>query len=116
MPEEGKLTYVVKTEPTLRLGWLGMYVPNGEGTDVTNRNAQFMDAGGKDTTLVYNVPDCKPGVYYVCLERFDGTGSYKLSYTFTANSYGADAADNDTWGKAQDMLPDTPPDGRMGYN
>ncbi len=116
VPDEGTVTFTTHASGKLRLGWLGMYVPNAEGTDVVNRNAQFMDAGGKDTTLVYNVPDCKPGVYYVCLERFDGTGCYKLSYTFTANSYGADAADNDTWGKAQDMLPDTPTDGRMGYN
>ena len=116
VPDEGAVNFAVTAETTLRLGWLGMYVPNAEGTDVVNRNAQFMDAGGKDTTLVYNVPDCKPGVYYVRVERYGDYGGYDLDYTFTPCVFGSDFADNDTWDKATTIDIGSTQQGRLGYN
>ena len=116
VPDEGKLTFTTKSETTLRLYTLGMYTPNGESTDVNFRNDKNMDGGAKDTTVVYEVPDCKPGTYYVRLRRGSGYGGYQLINKFTANAYGADAADNETWDKAQEMALDTPTDGRLGYN
>ncbi|MBR1415667.1 MAG: pre-peptidase C-terminal domain-containing protein [Prevotella sp.] len=116
VPDEGTVTLATHTYGKLHLGWVGMYVPNAEGTDVVLRNDRWMDAGEKDTTLVYTVPDVAPGTYYVRMQRNNGYGSYKLTYTFTANSYGADAPGNDSWDKALDMALDTPTDGRLGYN
>ena len=116
VPDEGKLTFTTKSETTLRLYTLGMYTPNGESTNVDFRNDKNMDGGGKDTTIVYEVPDCKPGIYYIRLRRGSGYGGYQLINKFTANAYSLDATDNETWDKAQDMELDIPIDGRLGYN
>ena len=115
VPDEGTVTFSVRTSTKLRLGWFGMYTPKADSTGVDYRNDRWMNADGKDTTLVYAVPNCKPGEYYVRVSRSDGYGSYKMNYTFTANSYGPDTPDNETWDKAIDMALDTPTDGRLGY-
>ena len=116
LTDEGAVNFAITAETTLRLGYVRLYVPNGEGTDVVNRNSQWMDAVGKDTTLVFNVPDCKPGLYYVCVEHNSGYGGYDLDYTFTPNVFGSDFADNDTWQKATSVEIGSTQQGRLGYD
>ena len=120
VPDEGTVTFstttCVSATENLRLYYLGMHTPNDEGTNVNFRNDKNMDGGGKDTTVVYSVPDCAPGTYYVRLRRSSGHGSYKLKYTFTPNSHKADAPGNDVWNKPLDLALDTPTQGRLGYN
>ena len=120
VPDEGTVTFstttCVSATENLRLYYLGMYTPNDEATNVNFRNDKNMDGGGKDTTVVYSVPDCAPGTYYVRLRRSSGHGSYKLKYTFTPNSHKADAPGNDVWNKPLDLALDTPTQGRLGYN
>ena len=116
VPDEGSVTFTTHSSSKLRLGYLGMYTLNAEGTGVNFRNDKWMDGERKDTTIVYTIPDVAPGTYYVRLRRYEGYGGYTMTYTFTPNPYGADVADNNTWDKAVDMALDTPTDGRMGYH
>ena len=116
VPDEGTVTFTTHSSSRLRLSWLGMYTLNAEGNAVDYRNDKNMDAQGKDSTVVYTVPDVAPGTYYVRLRRYNGCGGYKLTYDFKANTYGADSPDNDTWQNAVDMALDTPTDGRLGYH
>ena len=115
VPDEGTVTFTTRTSTKLLLGYLGMYTMKDDGTGVNYRNDKWMSGEGKDTTIVYTVPDLAPGTYYVKVSRYSGYGSYKMTYTFVANNYGADDRDNDTWDKAKDMALDTPTDGRLGY-
>ncbi len=115
VPDEGTVTFTTRTSTKLLLGYLGMYTMKDDGTGVNYRNDKWMSGDGKDTTIVYTVPDVAPGTYYVKVSRYSGYGSYKMTYTFVANNYGADDRDNDTWDKAKDMALDTPTDGRLGY-
>ncbi len=116
VPDEGSVTFTTHSSTKLRLGYLGMYTLNTEGTGVSFRNDKWMDGERKDTTIVYTIPDVAPGTYYVRLRRYEGYGGYTMNYTFTPNPYGADVADNNTWDKAVDMALDTPTDGRLGYH
>ena len=116
VPDEGTVTFTTRTSTKLFLGYLGMYTMKDDSTGVNYRNDKWMSGEGKDTTIVYTVPDVAPGTYYVRVRRYSGYGSYKMSYTFVANGYGADDRDNDTWDKAKDMALDTPTDGRLGYH
>ena len=119
VPDEGTVTFSTTTTTSLRLGSLNMYTlkaaDDGEEADVAFRNSKDMDGYGADTTIVYTVPDVKPGTYYIRLDRYAGFGSYKLKYTFAASSYKPDSDDNDTWDKAVAMQLDTPTEGRLGY-
>ncbi len=115
VPDEGVVTLSVTTETTLRMGSLNFYCLNAEKSDVVYRCNKDMDAHGKDTTIVFVIPDCAPGTYYLRQDRYRGTGGYKIKYNFTACSYGPDEDGNDTWDKATALQLDTPHDGRMGY-
>ena len=92
-----------------------MYTLNAEGTAVDYRNDKNMDALGKDSTVVYTVPDCKPGTYYVRLRRYNGYGGYRLDYTFTPNTHGQDNLDNDTWQQGNIIETGITQQGRLGY-
>ncbi|MBQ1774504.1 MAG: pre-peptidase C-terminal domain-containing protein [Prevotella sp.] len=116
VPDEGTVTFTTHASSRLRLSWLGMYTLNAEGNAVDYRNDKNMDAQGKDSTVIYTVPNVAPGTYHVRLRRYNGSGGYKLTYDFKANTYGADSPDNDTWQNAVDMALDTPTDGRLGYH
>lgn len=116
LPDEGKVTFNVTTETTLRMGYLGMYTPNGDGTGTNFRNDAWMDAEGKDTTLTYVVPDCAPGTYYVRVRRYGGYGGYKIEYNFTPNPFAQDNLDNDTWDKATFIENKATQEGRFGYH
>ena len=115
MPDEGSVSFAVTAETTLNLGWFGMYTPKADGTGVDYRNDRWMNASGKDTTLVYTVPNCKPGIYYVKVARSGGYGGYNIDYTFTPNVYGSDFADNETWDKATTIENGFAQQGRLGY-
>ena len=116
VPEEGTVTFTTHTSTKLHLSYLGMYTKKADGTGVDFRNDKWMSGEGKDTTIVYSVPDVAPGTYYVRLRRNSGYGSYKMTYAFVANGYGADDRDNDTWDKGKGLALDTPTDGRLGYH
>ena len=116
LPDEGKVTLATTTETTLQLSYVGLYTPKADGTNVEFRNDKWMSGDGKDTTMVYEVPDCKPGTYYVRVRRNSGYGGYKLDYTFTPNSLGQDNLDNDTWDKATLIETNSAQQGRLGYH
>lgn len=115
VPDEGLVTISTKSDATLRLGQLKLHFLNESGSDVVFRSSMDMDNYNKDTTLVFTIPDCAPGIYYLQLEHYNGAGYYKIKYNFTANAYGPDSNDNDSWDKAIDLNVDTYQDGRLGY-
>ena len=74
VPDEGTVTFTTHTSNKLCLSYLGMYTLKADGTDVNFRNDKWMNGEGKDTTIVYEVFDCKPGTYYVRVRRTNGYG------------------------------------------
>lgn len=114
--EDGKLTFVTKSETTLRLGSLSLYTPKADATDVVYRTSKDMDAYSRDTTIVFEVPNVSAGVYYVRQQRYNGNGGYQLTCYFTSHSEQADPEPNNTWDQA--ILLKTGPSvtGQLGYD
>lgn len=117
VPDEGSVTFSTTTETTLRLGRLGFFPLKADGTDVVWRTQKDMDEYGKDTTIVYTIPDAAPGTYYVRLNRYVGYGTYELRYTFNVNSKKANIEPgNNEWPGASLIPNHTITEGRLGYD
>ena len=97
VPKEGSVTFSTRTETTLRLSWLGLYIPNAEGTAVDYRTDKNMDAQGNDTTVTFSVNALGAGTYYVRLRRYNGYGGYTLKYEYERNPWDRDNLQNGTF-------------------
>ncbi len=115
LPDEGTVTLSTTTETTLRLYNLHLYPLKEDGSDVVWRTSKDMDGRNQDTTIVFSIPDCAPGTYYLRLDRYSGYGTYTLKYTFNANSHLKDPEPNDKWEQASVIEPGTTAQGRLGY-
>ena len=120
VPDEGTVTFstttCVSATENLRLYYLGMHTPNDEGTNVNFRNDKNMDGGGKDTTVVYEVPNVSSGTYYVRLRRTSGYGGYTLTCYFTSHADEADLEPNNDWKSAIALKSGPAVTGQLGYN
>ena len=57
VPEDGKLTIETKSDPALRLGSINLHTLKTDGSDVSWRTSKDMDGYGKDTTIVFEIPN-----------------------------------------------------------
>lgn len=114
VPDEGSITFTQTTETTLRLGRLYVYTLGNDG-ELHSRDSKDMDAYNNDTTTMFTLNDIAPGTYYIEQKQYDGYGGYRLTYTFTPNSHGADNADNDSYDKATTLEDGILQQGRLGY-
>lgn len=62
VPADGKLTFQTKSDATLRLGRLELFPLKADGSDVAWRTQKDMDGYGKDTTVVYEIPNVSAGL------------------------------------------------------
>ena len=114
LPSDGSLDICTTVETSLRLDWLEFgTLTDGE---FTRRNYKDMDAYGKDTTIVSNIPDLAKGTYYLRVKHYQGYGGYILNCAFTQNPYANDEEPNDEVGKAQPIACGQDIQGRLGYS
>ena len=116
VPEDGKLTFETKSDQSLRLGSLNLYTLNADGADVSWRTAKDMDGYGRDTTVVFEIPNVSAGTYYLRQDRYTGVGSYQLTYYFTSHSLNADPEPNGTWKEAVELNAGPSVSGQLGYD
>ncbi len=116
VPEDGKLTFETKSDQSLRLGSLNLYTLNADGADVSWRTSKDMDGYGRDTTIVFEIPNVSAGTYYVRQDRYTGVGSYQLIYYFTSHSLNADPEPNSTWKEAVELNAGPSVSGQLGYD
>jgi len=116
VPEDGKLTFETKSDQSLRLGSLNLYTLNADGADVSWRTSKDMDGYGRDTTIVFEIPNVSAGTYYVRQDRYTGVGSYQLIYYFTSHSLNADPEPNGTWKEAVELNAGPSVSGQLGYD
>lgn len=116
VPEDGKLTFETKSDQSLRLGSLNLYTLNADGADVSWRTAKDMDGYGRDTTIVFEIPNVSAGTYYLRQDRYTGVGSYQLTYYFTSHSLNADPEPNGTWKEAVELNAGPSVSGQLGYD
>ena len=115
VPDEGCVTLSITAETTMRMGSTELCTLKADGTGTNRRNGRDMDGYNKDTTIVFTIPDCAPGTYYLRVTRWQGYGGYKLHYGFTPNADGPDVAGNDSFDKATVVANGATQDGRLGY-
>jgi len=97
VPYVGDIALTICNEASLRLGCVGLYVPKEDGTDVNRRTEKWMDAGGKDTTVIYNLNALGAGTYYVRVARSSEHGGYSMKYDFNRNPYDRDNLQNSSF-------------------
>ena len=116
VPADGKLTFQTKSDITLRLATLELYPMRSDGSGVDWRTQKDMDGYNKDTTVVFEVPNVSAGTYYVKMNRYNGYGSYLLTYYFTSHSEAADPEPNNEWSQALDLKSGPAITGQLGYD
>lgn len=85
LPADGSVDFQTTTETSLRLGNLQVCtLVDGE---FKTRNSKDMDAYGKDTTIVFSVPDLAAGTYYVIVKHYSGVGGYIINCNYTKNPF-----------------------------
>jgi len=112
--EDGKLTFVTRSAPTLTIGMATLYALNAEGTDLVSRGSKWLDY--PDSTVVFEVPNVSEGTYYLCMPQRYNYGPYDLTYYFTGHSAEADPEPNDDWQTATVLKPGPTVTGQLGYN
>ena len=109
VPEEGRVQLTATPSGTLNIQYVDLcYVSNN-----TAYARKTINPGTSATTL--DMTDAGTGTYYIHVHRWDGGGSFTLSYKFTACSYANDAENNDTEGKGSMLTSGKPVQGRLGY-
>lgn len=115
IPTEGELAISTHAQHMLTLGWMYFCVRNAEGK-YTSRNSKYMNADGKDSTVVFTIRDLKAGTYYIEVNRSSGYGGYKLATSFKPNEYINDQEPNETYEDAGYFGAEVGTTGRLGYN
>ena len=114
LPEDGAVTFDVKSEETLVIRYVGLYPLNGDGTDVYERGYQYLVEEEKP----YTVNNVAKGTYWVRLHFQSGYryyGGYTLKYTFTPNGYQNDEEPNNNMDHAVEIEDGQSLMGHLGY-
>ena len=109
VPEEGRVQLTATPDGTLNI----QYVDLCWNDNNVMRARKTINPGKSATTL--DLTDAGKGTYYIQVHRWDGAGSFSLSYKFTACSYANDAENNDTEGTGSMLSSGKPVQGRLGY-
>ncbi len=69
----------------------------------------------RDDTITFNATNVGKGTYYIRINRYSGSGGYKLYYKFTPCPLGADPEPNNDYEHASLLQSGTTAQGRLGY-
>ena len=115
VPEEGHIEFRAISTENLTLSTSGTVV-NGFKNNGTYSRGSFSGSGTySDDTITYQATNVGKGTYYVRINRYGGSGGYRLYYKFTPCPLAADPEPNNNFENAG-WLPSGPTkQGRLGY-
>lgn len=114
VPDDGSVTFDVRSEQSLVIRYIGLYPVNADGADVYERDYQYLNSEEKPYTVI----DVAPGTYYVRLHFESGHryyGGYTMKYTFTPDRYRGDAEPNNDYEHAIEIKNGETITGHLGY-
>ena len=115
VPEEGHIEFKAITTESLTLSTSGTVVYGFKNNGTYSRGSFSGSGSYSDDTLNYQATNVGKGTYYVRINRYGGSGGYRLYYKFTPCPLAADPEPNDDIENAG-WLPSGPTkQGRLGY-
>ena len=115
VPEEGHIEFRAITTESLTLSTSGTVVYGFKNNGTYSRGSFSGSGTYSDDTLTYQATNVGKGTYYVRINRYGGSGGYRLYYKFTPCPLAADPEPNDVFENAG-WLPSGPTkQGRLGY-
>ena len=113
VPKDGKVQFEFRSNSTLTVGNTSLHALNAEGTGLMQRGSKWLDY--RDSTLVFEVPNCQAGTYYLSLPLRYGYGIYYLTYRFVPPVTDSDPELNDTWKTATPLTDGVMQHAHLGY-
>jgi hypothetical protein len=110
VPEEGHVDIVATGTETLTFGSCNVF---GYWNDAIREYGGF--SGYNNDTTIYSSISVGPGTYYIRIARYNGSGGYKLNYTFTPCPLANDAEPNQDYQSAAWLPSGITMQGRLGY-
>ena len=110
VPEEGHVDIVATGTETLTFGSCNVF---GYWNDAIREYGGF--SGYNNDTTIYSSISVGPGTYYIRITRYNGSGGYKLNYTFTPCPLANDAEPNQDYQSAAWLPSGITMQGRLGY-
>ena len=112
VPQEGHIELIVTGTEDLTLNYSNSTV-YGYWDDDIRRVGIF--AGGYNDTITYQSTNVGRGTYYIKIQRYTGSGGYRLKYTFTACPLANDPEPNNDYEHASQLQSGQTAQGRLGY-
>ena len=115
VPEEGQVEFTVTA--TADLKFYPYYCTfNGYKDNNIYRRSNFTgNSGNYSDTITFKATDVGKGTYYICLQRNNGSGGYKLYYKFTPCPQENDFEPDDDYQHYNRLLNGKTSEGRLGY-
>ena len=116
IPEEGHVELrAIAASGDLLLSYTSNF--NGVNTsgNIYNRGQFTGKESFRDDTITFNATNVGKGTYYIRINRYSGSGGYKLYYKFTPCPLGADPEPNNDYEHASLLQSGTTAQGRLGY-
>ena len=115
VPEEGHIEFRAISTENLTLSTSGTVVYGFKNNGTYSRGSFSGSGTYSDDTITYQATNVGKGTYYVRINRYGGSGGYRLYYKFTPCPLAADPEPNDVFENAG-WLPSGPTkQGRLGY-
>ncbi len=110
VPQEGHVDIIATGTETLRFGSCNVF---GYWNDAIRDYGGF--SGYSTDTVTYSSIGVGPGTYYIRIARYNGSGGYKLNYTFTPCQLANDMEPNQDYQSAAWLPSGRTMQGRMGH-
>ena len=115
VPEEGHIEFRAISTENLTLSTSGTVVYGFKNNGTYSRGSFSGSGTYSDDTITYQATNVGKGTYYVRINRYGGSGGYRLYYKFTPCPLAADPEPNNNFENAG-WLPSGPTkQGRLGY-
>ena len=114
LPEEGKIELIVTATENLRLSTSSSQVCGFKNNSTYSRGT-ISASGYSSDTITYQATDMGKGTYYIRINRYSGSGGYKLYYKFTPCPLKNDFEPDDDYQHYNRLLNGRATEGRLGY-
>ena len=116
VPEEGHIEFKATTTEDLTLSTNGTVVYGFKNNATYSRGNFTGEIGAySDDTLTYQATNVGKGTYYIKINRYGGSGGYRLYYKFTPCPLAADPEPNNNFENAGWLPSGQTKQGRLGY-
>ena len=110
VPEEGHVDIVATATETLKFGNCNVF---GYWDDAIRNYGNF--SGYNNDTTIYSSISVGPGTYYIRIARYNGSGGYRLKYTFTPCPLANDPEPNGDYQHTSLLQSGKTAQGRLGH-